>query len=488
MSKMNNWVTSKLPDIVTLTMGQSPSGADVNDSGNGIEFFQGKAEFGKLHPTARKYCTKPKKIANKNEILLSVRAPVGPTNLAHRDVCIGRGLASIRTDGINVYHMFMLHQFRAIEPWLSKQGTGSTFQSITGKFLKELDVALPPLAEQKVIAEKLDTLLAQVDSIKQHLERIPEILNKFRQSVLADAVSGKLTEEWRANNPNLSIRSLLGKYQQERVELKKQKKLKQKFGPVNNGVSGLYEPIPDDWEWVTFSHIAEHDNSALKAGPFGSSLKKSDCVDSGYRVYGQEQVIAGDEKLVTYYVDDNKFAQLISCKTKPQDILISLVGTIGKVLILSDDAEEGIINPRLVKLSLQSEIDKNFIKLFLNSPQTHRFFKGFSHGGTMEILNLTILKQLPIPMPSIEEQRLIAQKVEASYSVAANIERQALSALERVNKLTPSILAKAFRGELTEQWRLDNPDLISGENSAEALLEKINAEREPTKPKKRSKK
>src|SRR5690554_1949907 len=104
----------------------------------------------------------------------------------------------------------------------------------------------------------------------------------------------------------------------------------------------------------------------------------------------------------------------------------------------------------------------------------------------MEILNLSILKELPIPLPPVEEQTEIVRRVDQLFAHADRIEQQVNNALTRVNNLTQSILAKAFRGELTEQWRKDNPELISGENSAEALLARIKSERAAVaKPKRR---
>lgn len=342
-------------------------------------------------------------------------------------------------------------------------------------------LVLAPIAEQKVIADKLDILLAQVESIKARLERIPEILKQLRQSVLAAAMSGKLTEEWRASNPVSPISKYLESLHQERLRLVESKALRSKSISYEQS-EPLFKDIPESWSWTSFSQIAKHSKDALKAGPFGSALKKSDCTDSGFRVYGQEQVIAGNESLVTYYISADKYKELESCAVQPGDILISLVGTIGKVLILSDDSEAGIINPRLVKLSLQDQISRDYIKYYLDSPVAHDFFKGFSHGGTMEILNLGILKGLPIPLPPVEEQRIVVSIVENLFAKSEIVEQQVQSALDRVNNLTQSILTKAFCGVLTAEWRKANPELISGKNSAEALLERIKAEHELAKP------
>lgn len=482
-----SWIITNLPDIAGIKMGQSPSSSDVNEQGEGLIFFQGKAEFGKLYPTPKKYCTKPTKTASAGDILLSIRAPVGPTNIATETTAIGRGLASVSACDDLTDPKYLLYYFRCIEPWLSTQGTGSTFKAISGQFIKELRAPLPSFYEQKIIAEKLDTLLAQVDSTKARLEQIPQILKRFRQAVLAAAVRGELTEDWHTDLNLVSAKSILNEIETERNQAKNNKLIKQSFGKYKN-ITPLFHVPSNSWEWVCLEQICATNNNALKAGPFGSALKKADCVEVGYKVYGQEQVISGNESLETYRINDDKYEQLKSCTTGPGDILISLVGTIGKVLVLSPQAESGIINPRLVKITLHNTISPQYIKTYLDSPVSHSFFKGFSHGGTMEILNLSILKELPIALPPLEEQHEIVRRVEQLFAYADTIEKQVNNALTRVNSLTQSILAKAFRGELTAQWRAENPELISGENSAAALLEKIKAERAASGGKKTSRK
>ncbi len=190
------WSQEILSEIATVQMGQSPDSRSYNESGNGLPFFQGKAEFGKLYPTILKWCTEPKRIAEAGDILLSVRAPVGPTNLAPEKCCIGRGLATIRADEpLNQKYLF--HYFRSIESWLALEGTGSTFAGISGDYIRNLEIPVAPLNEQKRIVDKLDDLLTRVDSCQSHLDRIPQILKRFRQAVLAAATSGQLTQEWR---------------------------------------------------------------------------------------------------------------------------------------------------------------------------------------------------------------------------------------------------------------------------------------------------
>lgn len=232
--------------------------------------------------------------------------------------------------------------------------------------------------------------------------------------------------------------------------------------------------LPEGWEWSSFVDLAANKANALKAGPFGSALKKSSYVSAGFKVYGQEQVIRNDPCYGDYYISEDKFNEFISCSVEPKDILISLVGTIGKVLVLPDDIKPGIINPRLVKLSLDRRITlSEYIKLYIESRSVKKYFSMVSHGGTMEILNLKILKLLPVPTPPLNEQRRIVEKIEA----LTDRSRKARAALDQIpallDQFRQSVLAAAFRGDLTADWRAQNPDV----ETAEALLERIRVER-----------
>ena len=129
-----SWEWSAIKSLAHIEMGQSPRSEHYNRVGNGLAFFQGKADFGPRHPTPRYWCTKPTKIAEPGDILLSIRAPVGPTNVANQRCCIGRGLAALRPlEGLN--REFMLLALRAFESDLASRGFGSTFVAITKKQL-----------------------------------------------------------------------------------------------------------------------------------------------------------------------------------------------------------------------------------------------------------------------------------------------------------------------------------------------------------------
>jgi len=144
-----------ITEVVHIVMGQSPPGSTYNATGDGLPFFQGKAEFGHVSPTPRKWCSGPQRIAEAGDILLSVRAPVGPTNLAVERCCIGRGLAAIRADPRRLAPEYLRLYLRQMESTLASMGQGSTFAAIGRAEIASLRIWLPPLAEQHRIVDLL---------------------------------------------------------------------------------------------------------------------------------------------------------------------------------------------------------------------------------------------------------------------------------------------------------------------------------------------
>lgn len=168
--------------------------------------------------------------------------------------------------------------------------------------------------------------------------------------------------------------------------------------------------VPNGWVVLKLEDLEGGDRPVVKAGPFGSSLKKEFYTESGYKIYGQEQVIAGDAFIGDYYIDYEKYSSLKSCAVEPGDILISLVGTIGKVLLIPDNAQPGIINPRLLRISLnKDQMSSVFFKYFLESQPTVNRLTSLAQGGTMGVLNAATLKSLKIPVPPLPEQQKIAK-------------------------------------------------------------------------------
>ena len=154
----DNWSWTRLGDVTEIIMGQSPEGSSVSEN-KGIEFHQGKIYFtDKIIKDTVQRCSKPKKIAPADSVLLCVRAPVGIVNMTNRDICIGRGLACIK--GLRgIYIEYLFNYLRTMRKYYHDRSTGSTFKAINQDIIKESILPLPPLAEQKRIVERLDQLL-----------------------------------------------------------------------------------------------------------------------------------------------------------------------------------------------------------------------------------------------------------------------------------------------------------------------------------------
>ena len=138
------WTFAPLGDVAEIIAGQSPPGETYTRHPAGLPFFQGKVDFGQKHPVPRAWCTAPIRIAEAGDILISVRAPVGPTNIADRKCCIGRGLAAIRPYN-HFDSTFIRFALKHEEAALVKLSSGSTFAAITMRDLTSLAIPLPPL-------------------------------------------------------------------------------------------------------------------------------------------------------------------------------------------------------------------------------------------------------------------------------------------------------------------------------------------------------
>ena len=166
-----------LKDIALINMGQSPDSKTYNEEKEGIPFYQGKSDFGKINPIPRVWCSNPIKIAEKDDILISVRAPIGDTNIATEKCCIGRGLASIRPLNENVNKKYLYYLLNSKYKELNKFGTGSTFKAITKENLCNLKCAeIPDIKEQIEVVKKLDNVSQIIEIKKKQLEELSIII------------------------------------------------------------------------------------------------------------------------------------------------------------------------------------------------------------------------------------------------------------------------------------------------------------------------
>jgi type I restriction enzyme S subunit len=297
-------------------------------------------------------------------------------------------LYDIKANVKYLYYYFKKYWIRQI----TKKQVGSATNYIKMDDILSFEIPLPDLPTQQYIAKILD----KADELRQYNKQLIEKYDALTQSLFLEMFGDPLSNE-------------------------------------------------KGWETVQVENVASKDKHSIKAGPFGSSLKKEFYVEKGYKIYGQEQVIKDDMSFGDYYIDEKKYRELESCKVKEGDVLISLVGTYGKISVIPKKFELGIINPRLMKISPNKDIIRpDFLKFLLQSKHVEKQLKNHSRGGTMDIINVGIIRKIFIPLPNIELQNQFAERVQ----LIETQKQQAQEALMKSEALFQGLLHNAFKGEL----------------------------------------
>lgn len=372
---------------------------------------------------------------------------------------------------------FFYYQLKSID--IKDRGYGRHF-----KILQESNFKVAPLAEQQEIVRQLDVMLAQVEQIKARLDAIPTILKKFRQSVLADAVSGNLTEEWRAQNTLKPID--ISNIYQEHEKYFKDKGVKKYQKPNEISIDNHPYDLPNSWSWFRAEQLCD----LITKGTTPSKDKMSTNGEVPYiKVYNLTFDGTLDFTIEPTFISKQTHdGELARSKVFIGDVLMNIVGPpLGKVSIVPSQYKEWNINQAISIFRPVTGVKNKYLAICLMDTKLLEITirKAKATAGQSN-LTLEICRDFPIPIPPIEEQIEIIELVNKLLGSASNIEKLVESAQKRVNLLTQPILAKAFSGELTAEWREQHQELITGVNSAEALLAKIQAEREVSKPVKKT--
>jgi type I restriction enzyme S subunit len=387
------WTDCRLDDANTIIAGQSPESKFYNENGDGLPFFQGKTDFGQLYPANRVYCTEPKKLAEGGDILLSVRAPVGPTNLARETVAIGRGINAIRPLG-GVSTKYVLYFFKHIEPVFSGSGTGTTFSAVTVDAVKSLSFSLAPLAEQHRIVEKIVALFSKLDKGMEMLKTVHQQLRMYRQAVLKWAFEGK---EWEFKPFSDVAPSRLGKM------LDKQK---------NTGTLQQYLRNVNV-RWLGF-----------------------DCTD-----------------IFEMRIEDFEVEKYL---VRKGDLLICEGGEPGRCAIWKSE-QPIAFQKALHRVRPTTEITAEFLMYFIYYLANTGGLKQYFTGSGINHLTGESLNKIPVPIPTTNTQRLLVSEIESRLSVCDKLEQIVDETLVKTQALRQSILKKAFTGQLVPQDPNDEP-------------------------------
>ena len=363
---------------------------------------------------------------------------------------------------------------------LTPQQTGTHYPATSDRVVMAESLLLPPLNEQRRIVAKLEKLLSKVDSCKERLDKIPAILKRFRQSVLSAACSGRLTADWRENNPDVeSAEELLKRIQEERENRYKDECEKAKAEGRRKPTSfrenietielSQLPLLPSTWRWERLVNTSNIIGGVAKGRHLGNRpttmlpyLRVANVQDGFLDLTEIKEIEALPEDLEKYHLQDG---DMLFTEGGDRDKLGR--GTVWRNNIKNCIHQNHIYRARLYYASVSSD----YISLATKSDYARAYFlENANQTVNLASINLTSLGNVPLAIPPLAEQQEIVNRVQTLFKTADRIEQRYQKARTYIDQLTQSILAKAFRGELVPQDPNDEP--------ASVLLERIRAERE----------
>mgnify|MGYP006069753487 CR=1 FL=1 len=352
------------------------------------------------------------KIAPKGSVLLCIEGGSAGRKLAftNEDVCFVNKLCAfvsrISTEHAKfIYYYFQSNDFKAI----FNENKNGLIGGVSLNKLKQIKIIQPPLNEQKRIVEKLDKMMRIVDNVNARLDKIPTALKRARQSILNQAITGELTKDWREKNS-----------------------------------------VKEIWKNCIFNDIA----IKLTDGSHNPPPKKN----SGYVVISAKNIknnniVFNDNDRYTDkigYEKENKRTQI-----KKGDIILGIIGaSIGNIAMYNSDKK--VIAQRSVAI-INTSINNEYVYFYMRSSVYQNMLIDRTKGAAQGGVYLNDLRDIPIVVPPLEEQAEIVRRVKLAFEKLDKIELRYQKAKEYSDKLTQSILNKAFRGELVPQDPNDSP-------------------------------
>jgi len=318
---------------------------------------------------------------------------------------------------------YLAHALRSLR--LSDLDTSTAVPGLNRDDLYAQEVPLPPLNEQKRIVAGLQKLLPQVSGVSERLNRVEVILKRFRQAVLAAACSGRLTEDWREQNPDAGFSP---------TEIKS----------ALNGMMEGAEEFPDNWQVVRLGTLT----ALVTSGSRGWAKFYSDSGSTFIRA----QNINSD----ALSLEDRTFVKLpaqgegLRTRVQQHDLLVTITGAnVTKSALVDKPIENAYVSQHVALVRLSDVRISKFLFYFTISPAHGRKqLLAAAYGQGKPGLNLDNIRKMVIGLPPLAEQREIIRRVESLLTLANQIEARCAQARTHADSLTQSILAKAFRGEL----------------------------------------
>lgn len=444
----DNWVWTRLEEIISI-LGDGIHGTPVYDENGEYYFINGNnLNNGKIiiKENTKKVneieYLKYKKDLTDRTIFISINGTLG--NLAfynNEKIILGKSACYFNLLD-NIYKKFIYHLLKTdyFIKYAIKSSTGSTIKNLSLKAMKNTQIPLPPLEEQKRIVEKLDSLFEKTGRIKEIIEEVKEKTALRREAVLSKAFTGELTEKWRAENKTENAKELLLKINEEKLKNNPKAKIKDISEMLVNEDEVPYK-IPENWIWTRLGDIfrVERGGSPRPIKDFlVDDIDGINWIKIGDTELGKKYINSTKEKIKEEGIKKSRYV-------KKGDLLLTNSMSFGRAYILNCD---GCIHDGW--LVLQPEFDKisrEYFYYLLNSRYMYLVFSELAKGSTVKNLNKDIVKTVAISLPPLDEQKEIVRILDKVFEEENKIS-ELISLEEKVEILEKTILDKAFRGEL----------------------------------------
>ncbi|MCG9665936.1 restriction endonuclease subunit S [Vibrio mediterranei] len=466
----STWEFAKLNEVIEIVGGSQPPKSDFMDQPEGdcvrlIQIRDYKSDNNVVYIPRNK----AKRFVAKDEVMIGRYGPPIFQILRGLEGAYNVALmkAKPRDRVFSNEYLFYYLTNKNIYNYVDSASDRTAGQSgVNKKHLEQYPVGVPPLAEQKRIVEKLDEVLAQVDTIKARLDGIPDLLKRFRQSVLASAVSGKLTEEWRGNCVSKPASELIVSINVDREKLylseidAGNKDTKRLLGKVKKHKPTLpSDELPTSWVWTSFMESMDKVvDCHNKTAPY---------IDEGVPLIRTPDIRNGKISLEgAMYISQETYDYWSRrCPPASGDIIFTREAPMGEAGIVPKNVTLCMGQRMMLLRPNSSYIDPKYVLLNIMSLNFQERMGAQAIGTGVKHLRVADVESLSYPLAPLEEQKEIVRLVDQYFAFADTIEAQVKKAQARVDNLTQSILAKAFRGELVPQDPNDEP--------ADKLLERI---------------
>jgi len=351
------------------------------------------------------------------------------------------------------WFFYFTHSYNFIQICI-ESSTGSTHRKyLDEKVFLNHKIILPEIEEQKEMVKRYKSSSAISNNLTTEIKSQKKHLSNLKQSILQEAIQGKLTADWRKQNPNTEPASeILNRIKSVRAQLIKDKKIKKEKTLPEITKDEIPFDLPTNWVWCRIPQVLALTKDPLRRGPFGSSLKKDMFAprsNETSKIYEQQNAIKKDYRLGHYYISTNKYPNLNSFLAGPGDILISCAGTIGETYKLPKEAPIGIINQALLKIRLNNHVILDDFFLMMFKSQLKGQVNSDAKGSAMKNMgSVKYLKnELVFGLPPYKEQQLIIEKVKLLMQKSTALEEEIKTSEANAQMLMQAVLKEAFESK-----------------------------------------